>query len=237
MADVPAVQISTQWTTEGVVVTALGEIDPLRAPVLGATFDALVESGHREVVLDLAAVTFADASCLGTIAAAARRFHAVDGVFLVRAPRPMARRLLALTELDGFIEAPTRDVATFRANRSARARPPDEDDAPTGEVWVSDSARAEHAGQLATRVSGFLADGGADVSDESVAPRLLGALQTRAVIAQAQGVIMERYGVSAETAFVALRRSSEARGERIGVRAGEIVALTLREDLIGEVRI
>ena len=237
MAEVPAVQISIQWTSEGVVVTALGEIDPLRAPVLGATFDALVESGHREVVLDLAAVTFADASCLGAIAAAARRFHAVDGVFLVRAPRPMARRLLALTELDGFIESPSHDVATFRAHRSAHEGPTEELVASTGQVWVSDIARAEHATQLATRVSGFLADGGADVTDESVAPRLLGALQTRAVIAQAQGVIMERYGVSAETAFVSLRRSSEARGTAISERAGEIVAGTLREDLIGGVRI
>ena len=211
MAEVLAVQISTRWTSEGVVVTASGEIDPLRAPVLGATFDALVGAGHREVVLDLAAVTFADASCLGAIAAAAIQFHAVDGVFLVRAPRPMARRLLALTELDGFIDSPSHDVATFRATRSAQA--------------------------LAARMSGYLTDAGLDLAHETVAPRLLGALQTRAVIAQAQGVIMERYGVSAETAFVSLRRSSEARGTAISERAGEIVAGTLREDLIGEVRI
>ena len=235
MAEFPEIQISTRWTPDGVVVSAVGEIDPLRAPVLRATLDALAGAGHREVVLDLAAVTFLDASCLGAIAAAALRLDAIDGIFAVRAPRPMARRLLTLADLEGFIESSDRDVATFRSSRSPSARPVGDLDARRAERALR-SAPAEHADQIATRVSGFVAAAGVAIAHEP-ALRPLDALESRAVISQAQGVLMARFGVAADTAFIALRRSSEARGTPIGQRAGEIVALTLREDLIGDVRI
>lgn len=52
---------------------------------------------------------------------------------------------------------------------------------------------------------------------------LRSALETRGVIGQAQGIIMARHAVGAETAFSVLRDASQARNVRLRVVAQEIV--------------
>lgn len=71
----------------------------------------------------------------------------------------------------------------------------------------------ELASIFATEASSILRDAGADVADEALAGRLGEALAAREVIAQAQGVVMAREGVSADDAFTTLRRLS-GRSER-----------------------
>jgi AmiR/NasT family two-component response regulator len=50
------------------------------------------------------------------------------------------------------------------------------------------------------------------------------ALETRAVIGQAQGIIMERYGLDSDTAFVFLKRVSSANELKIRHLSEQIVA-------------
>ena len=59
--------------------------------------------------------------------------------------------------------------------------------------------------------------------------------ESRETIAQAQGVVMARQGVTAEVAYAALRQSSKRTGTPVRHRAAEIVASTAREGPIGEV--
>lgn len=87
----------------------------------------------------------------------------------------------------------------------------------------------ELAALFATEASGILTDAAVDVSAEQVAGRLYGVLRSREVIAQAQGVVMEREGVSAEDAFVQLRRSSRHADMPMRQYAHDLVASTRRQ--------
>ena len=87
------------------------------------------------------------------------------------------------------------------------------------------------ASEIASQAAAVIAEAQNEVTDDQLAA----ALETRSVIAQAQGVIMARHGVSAETAFAALCRSSRSAGVPIKGRAAHIVAATNRDGLIGGV--
>ena len=65
-----------------------------------------------------------------------------------------------------------------------------------------------------------------DASDDKLATRLAEALRTRQIIAQAEGVIMERECVSEERAYSALREFSQKSGQRLRERAQDVVAST-----------
>ena len=86
----------------------------------------------------------------------------------------------------------------------------------------------ELAALFATEASGILTDAAVEVSAEEVAARLSDALRAREVIAQAQGVIMEREGLSAEDAFAHLRRSSRTADMAMLQYADDVVASTRR---------
>ena len=93
----------------------------------------------------------------------------------------------------------------------------------------------ELAALFATQASGILAEGRVDMTTDEVAQRLRNTLRVREVIAQAQGVIMARQGISAHAAYANLRQSSKKSGTTIRKYAESIVAATLRADLIGGV--
>ena len=78
------------------------------------------------------------------------------------------------------------------------------------------AAEQELASIFVTEASVLLRDGGADVSDAALAGRLNEALSTRKLIAQAQGVVVTREGVTADDAYTVLRRFSVGRGQRLG---------------------
>lgn len=94
----------------------------------------------------------------------------------------------------------------------------------------------ELAALFATQASAILAEARVDVATETAAKRLNDALQVRELIAQAQGVVMARQGVSATVAYGTLRRSAKRNDVPVRHRAAEIVATTARHGLIGEVR-
>jgi AmiR/NasT family two-component response regulator len=71
-----------------------------------------------------------------------------------------------------------------------------------------------------------VADAGVDVSDDQHALGIRDALRTRQIIAQAQGVLMEREGIAEDIAYRRLRLFSQETGRPLRDRAVEVVAST-----------
>jgi GAF domain-containing protein len=84
----------------------------------------------------------------------------------------------------------------------------------------------ELAAAFAAQASSLLDDAAANLSDDELSIRFQRALRAREVIAQAQGVLMERGGVSENDAYGALRRLSLGSGRPLSERAANIVAST-----------
>ncbi len=81
---------------------------------------------------------------------------------------------------------------------------------------------------FATEVSAILSDAGVDASDDQRSERFQASLRSREIIAQAQGVLMERDGVSEDEAFTELRVHSQQTGLSLRARAEEITGSTRR---------
>ena len=77
----------------------------------------------------------------------------------------------------------------------------------------------ELASVFATEASNILSDAGVQTNDDQLTGRFQGALRTREIIAEAQGVIMERQDVGEDDAFDILRRFSQRSGRPLS-RAG-----------------
>jgi anti-anti-sigma factor len=86
----------------------------------------------------------------------------------------------------------------------------------------------ELAGTFAEQTSSLLGEAERKLRDDELSVRFQGALRAREVIAQAQGILMEREGVSEKEAYSALRRFSLRNGRPLYERAENIVASTRR---------
>jgi anti-anti-sigma factor len=86
----------------------------------------------------------------------------------------------------------------------------------------------ELAGAFAAEASSLLGDAAANLSDGELSIRFQGALRAREVIAQAQGILMERGGISEHDAYGTIRRFSLGTGRPLSERAANIVASTRR---------
>lgn len=115
-------------------------------------------------------------------------------------------------------------------------------DRPVGSLNIySNTERAfkEHDRELAalfaSEASAILAEATVETSIDAIAKRLRDSLSAREIIAQAQGVIMARQGISPEAAYANLRQSSKKYGNTIRECAAALVNSTTRADLIGQV--
>jgi hypothetical protein len=84
------------------------------------------------------------------------------------------------------------------------------------------------AAKFAAEASTILTDSGVDLSDEERSERIQKALRSRELIAQAQGVIMERHGVTEHDAYKALRIYSQRTGRSLRDRAQDVTESTVR---------
>lgn len=91
-----------------------------------------------------------------------------------------------------------------------------------------DTTQKELAQLFATQASGILADAGADVPDADRSALLADSLRSREVIAQAQGVLMQRTGVTEEEALRDLRRGAREAQQTVRQYAHEVVRSTGR---------
>jgi anti-sigma B factor antagonist len=89
-----------------------GELDMSSAPMLAQELKA-VESHHpREIVLDLAQLSFMDVTGLRTILDAARRARRDGGSVVIANPMPHIIRLLELTAIDQSLDVLGRPLAS-----------------------------------------------------------------------------------------------------------------------------
>jgi GAF domain-containing protein len=89
-------------------------------------------------------------------------------------------------------------------------------------------ADEQRAAVFAIEASRILTAGAADVSDEQISSRLGEALRARRTVAQAEGVVMERRGVSEDAAFAELRVHSVETGQPLIEWAEAVVSSTHR---------
>jgi anti-anti-sigma factor len=88
----------------------------------------------------------------------------------------------------------------------------------------------ELAAIFATEASIILRDAGADISDDELSEQMQSALESRQIIARAEGVVMERKGISAEDAYTVLRHFSQSSNQPLLERAGDIVDSTRKSE-------
>ena len=80
-------------------VRVAGELDVATVPKLRAALAPLGRESGDEVVVDVAGLTFADASALGALVAAHTRAEAAGARLVVRNPSPLLERMLAITRV------------------------------------------------------------------------------------------------------------------------------------------
>jgi anti-sigma B factor antagonist len=84
-----------------VVVRLVGELDVSSIPVLVRALDVVSSCGGVALVtLDLAELTFVDAGGLGAMARAREQQQARGRDLVLRAPRPLVRRLLRIAGME-----------------------------------------------------------------------------------------------------------------------------------------
>jgi len=86
-----------------VVIGVGGELDLLTAPDLSAILDAVVDRGHRSIVLDLGGLTFIDGSGIQVLAATSFRLQPTGGDLVLRAVRPGTRHVLDVTGVSDLL--------------------------------------------------------------------------------------------------------------------------------------
>lgn len=87
------------------LVRVKGEIDCYTAPTLQHSLFELVDGGAREIVVDLAEVSFMDSQGLAALVRTVMRLRPVDGQLVLRAPRPSVSKIIEITGLGGVLPA------------------------------------------------------------------------------------------------------------------------------------
>lgn len=110
MLDVPDVPQTSeaQWEPfrcdlvperESVRVQPVGELDMATVPELRRTLDDLLDTGFRDLVLDLARVRFMDSTGLRLLVAARSDVHGAGGRLTVLPGPPQVQRIFGVTGL------------------------------------------------------------------------------------------------------------------------------------------
>jgi anti-anti-sigma factor len=95
---------SVGWTDDGVaIVVVAGEVDPATVSELRNTLSRVIAPPRQEVVVDLAAVEFIDASGVGALVGAAAAAGRAGVKFRLKAPSAPVERVLDLARLDGTL--------------------------------------------------------------------------------------------------------------------------------------
>jgi hypothetical protein len=87
----------------------------------------------------------------------------------------------------------------------------------------------ELAAAFATEASLILTHAGAGMSEDDLAARLAESLRAREVVAQAQGILMQREALSADEAYATLRRLAVSQDRTFAELAIEVVASSRRQ--------
>ena len=107
-----------------VVVWVRGEHDVATRTHLAAVLDRAAGLDDADVVVDLSGITFMDASTIGAVVEAHNHLRARSRSLCVRAPSPIARRLLDVCQLGFLIDGHPTRRASVAALDSWVAVPP-----------------------------------------------------------------------------------------------------------------
>ncbi len=104
MADSPELlSIAIEHHEDRVLVTLRGELDLSTAPALAAALRDAMLDANSEIVVDLAALEFIDASGLNVLAGAETHAEQHGARLAVINASPLAQRMLRLTGLDHLL--------------------------------------------------------------------------------------------------------------------------------------
>ena len=106
MSALPSIQfgVAVDFEDDQTVLGVRGDVDLLTASTLHAALDALVDQTRGDVVLELAGLTFMDASGLRVIAETSARLATSSRALIVRSAPTMTRRILELTQVVDLIQ-------------------------------------------------------------------------------------------------------------------------------------
>ncbi len=112
--------VNITYADADATVAIVGEVDLRTSHELGRVIDAVIDRGHRKVVVDLSACTFLDASGLGVMAAAADRLNLLtpNVALTLRSPSTMVRRILEVAELHKVINVEERQTPATHLGRA-----------------------------------------------------------------------------------------------------------------------
>ena len=90
---------------QGIPIIELeGEVDVYTAPQLKQQVIGVLESGARELVIDLTKVDYLDSTALGVLIGGLKRMREVDGNVTLVCPGPRIRRVFEITGLDKIFD-------------------------------------------------------------------------------------------------------------------------------------
>jgi anti-sigma B factor antagonist len=95
--------IRVDASQEGVTMVITGELDLTTRPVLAEHLSAVLRTGPRRLILDLAGTGFVDCGSARLIVSAAR-FLPEGSRLVIRRPSRAVRRMLELTRFDAYLE-------------------------------------------------------------------------------------------------------------------------------------
>jgi len=86
------------------IIELEGEVDVYTAPQLKQQMINLLESGARELVVDLTKVDYLDSTALGVLIGGLKRMRERDGNMVLVCPSPRIRRVFEITGLDKIFD-------------------------------------------------------------------------------------------------------------------------------------
>ena len=116
---VPGLSLFARAERGHVIAALSGQLDIASAPALREQLLNLLHHGASRLIIDLSAVSYADASGLAVLVATARRAGLLGGCLRLAAPSPKAAAVLSITGLDRRLDIlPTVHAAITSAPRS-----------------------------------------------------------------------------------------------------------------------
>ncbi|MHA6758197.1 STAS domain-containing protein [Streptacidiphilus sp. PAMC 29251] len=113
MSSALTLQVRQQQGTRAVLALA-GDLDLGGGDTLTAAAAALIEAGHRDLVLEMAQVAFCDSMGLNALLRILRQAMNAGGSLVLLSPTDPIKRLLSMCGVDQIIstlDGPTRDGA------------------------------------------------------------------------------------------------------------------------------
>lgn len=86
------------------VIELEGEVDVYTAPQLKQQVIGVLESGAKELIVDLTKVDYLDSTALGVLIGGLKRMREADGNMTLICPSPRIRRVFEITGLDKIFD-------------------------------------------------------------------------------------------------------------------------------------